>query len=75
MPFCRAGRGLVAAIRFLVGWNTLMTTPPFNLTHWYAGRAFVVRAVPLLLVVYGFYVSLGSRRMLGKRLKNGNFGT
>jgi hypothetical protein len=68
MPFCRAGRGLVAAINFLVVWNILMTSPPFNLTHWHAGRAFVGLAGPLLLVVYGFYVSLGSRRMLGNVL-------
>jgi Protein kinase domain len=61
--------GLVAAASFLVVWNTLAVSPPFSLTHWYAGRAAIALAVPLLLVIYGFYVSLGSQRMLGNVLQ------
>jgi hypothetical protein len=60
--------GLVAASSFLVEWNTLVVSPPFSLTHWYAGPAFVALAVALLLVAYGFYVSLGGQRMLGNVL-------
>jgi hypothetical protein len=60
--------GLIAAASFDIVYETLSVSPPFSLAHWYAGRAFVVLAVPLLLLVYGFYVSLGSQRMLGNML-------
>jgi hypothetical protein len=60
--------GLIAAASFDVVYEALSVSPPFSLTHWYTGRAFVVLAVPLLLLVYGFYISLGSQRILGDLL-------
>ncbi len=61
--------GLVSAASFLVVWNTLAVSPPLNFTQWYAGRTVVALLVPLTLLLFGFYVSLGGTPIFGNALK------
>jgi serine/threonine-protein kinase len=61
--------GLVSAASFLIAWNILTVAPPLDLTQWYAGRAIVALLVPLTLLVFGFYVSLGGKPIFGNALK------
>ena len=61
--------GLIASASFLVVWNALGASPPLNFSQWYAGRAMIALLIPLALLVYGFYVSLGSQPLLGSALK------
>jgi serine/threonine-protein kinase len=60
--------GLVAAVSFLVAWNTLTASPPLDLTQWYAGRALIALLVPLALLVFGFYISIGGQPIFGRAL-------
>jgi len=63
--------GLVAAAAFFFILLTLGTSPPLVLDQWYAGRALIALLVPLALLVYGFYVSLGGQPAFGGALKDG----
>jgi hypothetical protein len=55
----------VAAVSFYIVWITLGTSPPFDFTQWYAGRALIALLVPIALLVCGFYVSLGGQPIFG----------
>ncbi len=57
--------GLVASASFMVYTTLFNDSPPLQFSRWYAGRSMVALMVPLALVVYGFYVSLGGQQMLG----------
>jgi predicted Ser/Thr protein kinase len=61
--------GLVAAASFSLMYVTLAISPPLDFTQWYAGRAVIALLIPLALLVYGFYVSLGGQPMLGSALR------
>ncbi len=61
--------GLVATASFLVVWQTLALSPPLDATKWYAGRAMIALLIPVGLVVFGFYVSVGGRPILGNALR------
>jgi len=61
--------GLVGAVSFYVVWLTVAVSPPLSLNRWYAGRAMIALLVPLALLVWGFYASLGSQPLLGGALK------
>jgi hypothetical protein len=61
--------GLVAAASFSLMYHTLAFSPPLDFTQWYAGRAVIALLIPLALLVYGFYVSLGGQPMLGSALR------
>ncbi len=60
--------GLVGMVSFMTVWSALAPVPPLNLTEWYSGLAIVGMIVPLALVIYGFYVSLGGKPMFGNAL-------
>jgi serine/threonine-protein kinase len=60
---------LVSAASFLVVWSTLIVSPPLDLTQWYGGRAMIALLVPLALLVFGFYVSLGGQPIFGSALR------
>jgi hypothetical protein len=59
--------GLVATSSFFL-INLLGDSPPLDFSRWYAGRAMIALAIPLALLVYGFYVSLGGKPVLGSAL-------
>lgn len=61
--------GLVALASFIVVWETLATSPPLSLSQWYAGRAAIALLLPISLLIWGFYASLGSQPMFGSALK------
>jgi hypothetical protein len=60
--------GLVAAAAFFFILLTLSTSPPLILDQWYAGRAVIALLLPLTLLFWGFYVSLGSQPVFGSAL-------
>jgi hypothetical protein len=60
--------GLLATVAFcLVG---TLYGPPLVFSQWYAGRAIIPLVLPLALLFYGFYISLGSQPMFGKALED-----
>jgi predicted Ser/Thr protein kinase len=61
--------GLVATVCFLIAWQTLAASPPLVLSQWYAGRAMIALLVPLAVLVWGFYASLGGQPIFGSALK------
>jgi serine/threonine-protein kinase len=61
--------GLVASVSFHITWTTLAFSPPLSPNQWYAGRAMIALLLPLALLIYGFYVSLGGQPILGNALK------
>ena len=61
--------GLVAAVTFQLIILTLGYSPPLEITQWYAGRAIVALLIPLALLVWGSYVSLGGQPIFGSALK------
>jgi eukaryotic-like serine/threonine-protein kinase len=61
--------GLVAASSFFFMLLTLDTSPPLNFSQWYAGRAMIGLLIPVALLLYGFYISLGSQPIFGSALK------
>ena len=63
--------GLVAAAAFFFILLTLGTSPPLILDQWYAGRAMIALLLPLTLLFWGFYVSLGGQPVFGSALKEG----
>ena len=61
--------GLIAITCFHLVFNCVAVSPPLDFSQWYASRAVIGLLVPLALLVYGFYVSLGSQSILGGALK------
>ena len=61
--------GLVASVSFHITWLTLAFSPPLDPNQWYAGRATIALLLPLGLLIYAFYVSLGGQPILGSALK------
>ena len=61
--------GLVAALSFQIISLTLGFSPPLEITQWYAGRAVTALLIPLALLVWGFYVSLGGQLIFGSALQ------
>jgi len=62
--------GLIAIACFTVVFNCLAASPPLDFSQWYAGRAVIGLLIPVALVLYGFYVSLGSQPIFGKALED-----
>ncbi len=60
--------GFIGAIGFFLT-DILTDAPPLDFSKWYAVRAIAAMAVPLALLVYGFYVSLGGQPMFGRALR------
>ena len=61
--------GLIATICFVIVSLTIGTSPPLSFSQWYSGRAVIALLVPIALLVYGFYVSLGGKPVFGKALE------
>jgi hypothetical protein len=61
--------GLLGLVSYELVFLAIVGAPPLNFTQWYAGLAVVGLAVPFALLVYGFYVSLGSQPILGGALR------
>jgi predicted Ser/Thr protein kinase len=59
--------GLLALVGFML--TQIMDGPPLVFSQWYAGRAMIGLIVPLGLLIYGFWVSLGGRPILGGALR------
>ena len=57
--------GLIASASFMVYTTLFNDSPPLEFSRWYAGRSMIALMVPLALVVYGFYVSLGGQPLFG----------
>jgi hypothetical protein len=60
--------GLVAAVAYFIIELTLFRIPPLEIGRWYVGRAIVALLIPLAVLAYGFYVSLGGRPLFGRVL-------
>ncbi len=60
--------GLVAAASFFYILIALNTSPPLVIGQWYAPRAVIALLIPLGLLFYGFYVSLGGQPIFGRAL-------
>ncbi len=60
--------GLVAAASLLYILIAMTTSPPLMMGQWYAPRAVIALLIPLALLVYGFYVSLGGQPIFGRAL-------
>jgi serine/threonine protein kinase len=60
--------GLVAAVSFDAFYQ-LHRYPPLEFNQWYADRVMIALLLPLALLAYGFYVSLGGQPMFGGALK------
>jgi len=61
--------GLIATTCFIVVFYCVATSPPLEFSQWYAGRAAIGLLIPVALLLYGFYVSLGSQPIFGKPLE------
>ena len=61
--------GLVASVSFYIVWLTLGFSPPLVFNQWYAGRAVLAVLLPVSVLVWGFYVSLGGQPWFGNALK------
>lgn len=61
--------GLVAAAGFQLVLTTISWAPPLVLSQWYAGRAIIALLVPVALLGWGFYASLGSQPLFGSALR------
>lgn len=62
--------GLVAAASFFFVLLTLDTSPPLDFAQWYAIRAMIALVIPIALLIYGFYISLGTQPIFGKALED-----
>ena len=61
--------GIVATAVCYFVYLTIGFSPPLDPSRWYAGRALIALLIPLALVVFGFYVSLGGQPIFGSALK------
>jgi predicted Ser/Thr protein kinase len=61
--------GLIATTCFLVVFNCLAGSPPLDFSQWYAGRAMIGLLLPVAMLLYGFYISMGSQPIFGSALK------
>jgi predicted Ser/Thr protein kinase len=59
--------GLLALVGSILAGQ--MDGPPLDFSQWYAGRAVIALLLPLALLFYGFYISLGSQPVFGKALE------
>ncbi len=59
--------GLVATACFVLAQS--LGFPPLDFSQWYAGRAMIGLMLPLALLFYGFWVSLGGQPILGSALR------
>jgi len=66
--FALTRAGLLGGLSFQVILSSFNDSPPLELHHWYASRVLIALLVPLALLVFGFYVSLGGQPILGKAL-------
>ena len=62
--------GLIAGACFLVVFYSISQSPPLDFSQWYAGRAMITLLPVLALLLYGFYISLGSQPVFGKALED-----
>ena len=60
--------GLIASICLLVVVFTLNSSPPLNFSQWYSGRAVIALLVPIALLIYGFWISLGGQSPFGNAM-------
>jgi hypothetical protein len=61
--------GFVAAVSMLFVRMILTISPPLDFSRWYAGRTMIVLLIPLALLLYGFYTSIGTQSLFGSALK------
>jgi hypothetical protein len=61
--------GLIASCCLLVVVFTLNGSPPLNFSQWYSGRAVIALLVPIALLIYGFWISLGGQSPFGNALR------
>ena len=61
--------GLVAGASFFFMLLSLDTSPPLDFNRWYASRALIALVLPLALLAYSFFVSLGGQPMFGRAFK------
>lgn len=61
--------GLVAAASMIFVFGILGNSPPLDINRWYAGRVMIVLLVPLTMLLYGFYTSIGKQSVFGHTLK------
>jgi predicted Ser/Thr protein kinase len=59
--------GLLALVGFTLVEG--MDGPPLVLSRWYAGLAIIPLLVPVALLIYGFYISLGNQPVFGSVLR------
>ncbi|MGO8796850.1 MAG: serine/threonine-protein kinase [Candidatus Sulfotelmatobacter sp.] len=57
--------GLLAAVGYFIG-TAAINAPPLIFSRWYAGRALIALVPLVALLIYAFYISLGSQPMFGK---------
>jgi serine/threonine-protein kinase len=60
--------GLVATVCFVMAQS--LGCPPLVFSQWYAGRAMIGLMLPLALLMYGFYISVGTQPIFGKALED-----
>jgi hypothetical protein len=60
--------GLIASTCLLVVVFTLNSSPPLSFSQWYSGRAVIALLVPIALLIYGFWISLGGQSPFGNAL-------
>ena len=60
--------GVIASASLSVVFDTLTSSPPLNFSVWYSGRAAIALLVPIALLIYGFWISLGGQSPLGSAL-------
>ena len=60
--------GLIASASLFVIFLTLGGSPPLNFSQWYSGRAAIALLIPIALLIYGFWISLGGQSPFGNAL-------
>ena len=60
--------GLISGASLFLVFETLTSSPPLIFSEWYSGRAAIALLVPGALLIYGFWISLGSQSPFGKTL-------
>lgn len=60
--------GLIASGSLSVVFLILSASPPLNFSQWYSGRAAIALLVPIALLIYGFWISLGGQSPFGNAI-------
>ena len=60
--------GLIASGSLSVVFLILSASPPLNFSQWYSGRAAIALLVPIALLIYGFWISLGGQSPFGNAM-------